>query len=348
MRVAMVPDWRRINPYQSLLADALLAEGIEVLFWNGYRRVLPISRAFWGDAPDVVHMHWPSGFLKSQRPALRAIYCLRTLLDAALMKARGAKLVWTLHNLVTHDTPTPKIERWFSSRLAGLADEVISHTPAAKSEAAAVLGISEQKIRVIPHGSFRSVYGELPDCHDARKELVIPPDTPVVLFFGMVRPYKGISKLFDAWAGIKHHRADALLLVVGSASDPEYGRQVLEQSKSVDNVVVDLRFVPDEEVTSLLAIAECMVLPFEDSLTSGSLVLAQNYGLPVVTLKTPGTVEQENAIYADGAEPSDLGAAILEGLSGNKATAQHELEWSQVAKQHVLAYSNEKLRRQPA
>lgn len=342
MRVAVFPDWRRDNPYQRLLAEALTPLGVETVFPAGYRRGMPLSRAVLPQPrPDLLHLHWPSAYLRSPHPAWRAAYCVRTLADLSLVRRAGIPVVWTVHNLVSHDTPTPRLERWFSARLAALADRLIVHSEAARTQVIGTLGAAEAKITVIPHGSFRRVYGEPPARAEARAALGINGKGPLALFFGMIRPYKGVPNLLHAWSDLKDRRGDAKLLVVGMAQEPNYAAEIERLAAQTDNVRLDLRFVEDAEVSVLMAAADLLVLPFEQSLTSGTVRLAEDYGVPVVVPRVAGSTEASHAIYAENTGAQALGAAILRGFAARRAESGQPAfpnDWPGIAALHRDAF----------
>ena len=63
MRVLFAPDWRGGVPYQRLLADALAKRNVDVVFPNGYKRILPLSRGLDAAGPcDILHLHWPEAY----------------------------------------------------------------------------------------------------------------------------------------------------------------------------------------------------------------------------------------------------------------------------------------------
>lgn len=341
LRITTFPDWRDVNPYQQLLSEALGRQGLQNTLPAGYRRGLPLWRAVSSAAarPDILHLHWPSAYLRSQRPALRAAYCLRTLADLRLVKRAGIRVVWTVHNLVTHDTPTPRLERWFSARLARLADRLIVHSEAAQDLVIKQLGADTAKIAVIPLGPYCDAYGALPDRAAARAALGIGPEVPVALFFGLIRPYKGVPALLRAWDALGDRRGDGLLILAGNAADPNYAAEIRTHAARVPQVRLDMRFVPDEIMLQLLAASDTLVLPFENSLTSSTVRLAQDYGLPVVVPAVPGSAEAQDAILARDTNPEALGQAILEGLA-SAATCQAKpgMGWDEIADAHRAVY----------
>lgn len=338
IQVATFPDWREANPYQRLLAESLVPLGVQLTFPHGYRRGLPFSRqVLRRPLPDVLHLHWPTPFLRAQGRALRAAYCVRTLLDLALVRRAGIRVVWTVHNLVTHDTPTPRLERWFSARLARLADRLIAHSPAAADEIVVQLGVPRQKIAIIPHGSFAAAYGPPLPREEARAALNIPKDAPLALFFGLIRPYKGVPNLLRAWTALGDRRGEALLLIAGEALDPNHAAEVRRLAAGSCGVHLDLRRIPDAEVPTLMSAADIVVLPFQNSLTSGTVHLAADYGRIVVVPRVPGAADAAGAVVAASTAPDVLAAALLEGFAAaTRAPASAPTnDWSSIAARHA-------------
>lgn len=347
MRVAILPDWREGNPYQQLLADVLTPLGVEVVFPKGYRRGMPLSRALLPrPRVDLLHLHWPTPYLRSDQTFMRGVYCLRTLADIALVRKAGIPVVWTVHNLVTHDTPTPQLERWFSSRLAALVDGLIVHSETAAQEVVRELGAPREKISVIPHGPLRDAYGAPPSRAEARKALNLPEDVPLAMFFGLVRPYKGVLNLLVAWEALGDRRGGARLLIAGDAPDPDHANEVRSQAEGLPGVRLDLQRIPDEDVPVLMAAADLLVMPFEKSLTSGTVRLAEDYGVPVVVPKVGGSAEANDVIYAEGTSPKALSNALSKGLAAwgtAKGSPPSPVGWTEIAEAHWRMYQHVEL-----
>lgn len=339
----MLPDWRVVNPYQALLAEALQAEGVRVRFAQGYLRGLPLSRALRpAPRPDLLHLHWPTAYLRSRHPVWRRLYMWRTLFDLWLLRQSGIPVVWTVHNLVTHDTPTPAPEMRFSARLARLADRLIVHGAAAREAVITQLRAPPEKVAVIPHGPLRDAYGDAPDKATARAALDLPPQAPVVLFFGLIRPYKGVLELLAAWSGLSEQaRQGGTLLVAGNASEGPYATAVRAQAAAAPATRLDMRFIEEDEVPILMAAADLLVLPFQASLTSGTVRLAMDYGLPVVVPRTPGTAEGAGLVLTPDTGPEALGQTICRALAS--APGRHAPDpapsWSDIARSHAQVYA---------
>ena len=354
MTVLMAPDFRRDNPYQKLLADALAAEGVRVQFPVGYRRGLPLLRAVrsLSQKPDVLHLHWVSPYVRMDGLLPKGFYFAKLLADLAAVRASGTRLVWTNHNGISHDAPHPRLEQWFNRRLARMADHVIVHDSVARSHVIDSLGAAPDKVQVIPHGHFRDAYGPAVTAADARRALGIPATGRVYLNLGMLRPYKGLESLIDAWREGGELFAGSTLLLAGKPLDDAYGRHLQEMVKGVENVRLDLGFVPDDQIATYMCAADVVVLPFRQIWTSGSLILAMSYGKPVVAPRLgglPETIGAADAFLYDPVTPDGLGLALGRTVSADLAEqravvaeACERLDWSIVGEATRKAYGIKK------
>jgi len=121
---------------------------------------------------------------------------------------------------------------------------------------------------------------------EARKQLGLDSHQQVLLFFGMITPYKGLETLVEAVARLKKNGRQFILIIAGRIKEcPDYWERIcrlIQQSDLKESVVTDLRRVPDEMVEVYLKAADVMVLPYRSIFQSGALFLAYRFGLPVV------------------------------------------------------------------
>ncbi|MEX0322345.1 MAG: glycosyltransferase [Puniceicoccaceae bacterium] len=286
----MLPDWRGGNPYQQLLADGIELSGIKVSFYSDYFRGLPVFRDFLKNkgSVDVYHLHWLANYIRFEDLPRKLFYSIKLLLDLYLVKACGIKIVWTIHNLLPHEAKYPGLEKWISRRVAAAADGLIVHSGSARDAVEEAYGIDSSRITVIPHGHYRSVYGELPDKSVSKNLLQLDEGKKIVLCFGLIRPYKGIEDLIEAWKRLPGDiKSGAMLLVVGKARDKAY-LDTLELLKEDDSSIRLVEgFIPDNELVTYFSAADVVALPFRRILTSGSLLLALGYGKLIVGPRIP-------------------------------------------------------------
>ena len=133
---------------------------------------------------------------------------------------------------------------------------------------------------VIPHGHYRRAYGVALPSEEARRRLDLTGDTRVALFFGDLRPYKGLETLLTAWQKLSPR--GAVLLIVGQPHDVEYTAKLRQMAEGLPGVRIVDRFIPPDEVPLYFSAADAVVLPFRAVQTSGSVILAMSYGRPVI------------------------------------------------------------------
>jgi glycosyltransferase involved in cell wall biosynthesis len=150
----------------------------------------------------------------------------------------------------------------------------------------------------------------------ARRRLGLPADARVALFFGFVRPYKGLGYLIDALPRVLRDVPAAHLLVAGEFWQPadEYGRRAAELGVG-ERVRLDDRYIPNEEVGLYFAAADVVVLPYVEATQSAVVSLAAQFGRPVIATETGGlpesVVDGETGLIVPPADSAALAAALV-------------------------------------
>ncbi len=275
-------------------------------------------------AADVVHFQW----LPVQ------------WLDAHLLPRRP--VVLTAHDLLPREARPGQARA--QRRAYDAVDAVVVHSEYGREALIERLGVPSWKVHVIHHGAFTHLAhaadgGALP----AELRNV---DAPVVLFFGLLRPYKGIELLLEAWRGI----SDAELWVVGRPRMP------VERLRAAAPPGVRLvtRFVSEVEMRSLFARADVVVLPYlrtERYDFSGVLATAMAFGKATVVSDIGGFGEVASAGAARLVPTGDatalqralaelLGDAQARELLGSAARelADGPYSWAQAAAKTLDLY----------
>jgi len=281
IKVLMLPDCRAANPYQTLLARAIEQQGAIVCFPQGYRRGLPLLREVLAQRVNIIHLHWILPYIKGQHSWQKALYGIKLLIDIFLVQRLGVRVIWTVHNQVTHDTPFPKLEIWVRRQLAKQVDRIILHNAATLESIAQTYGISPAKAQVIPHGHYRDVYSSKISSTDARRSLGLPLTGNIYLSLGLLRPYKGIEQLLTLWREHPEMAAGNTLLIAGKAGSA-YAEELQKLTADLPSVVLMPEFIESERIHLFFSAATFAVLPYRNILNSGSLILAMSYGVPVI------------------------------------------------------------------
>jgi beta-1,4-mannosyltransferase len=354
----MMPDYRVDNPYQALLATALGDEDIDVCFPVGYRRLLPIRRAVRDNRPiDVLHLHWTEAYAGSGGWFRCVSYWLRLLFDLMLVQLAGVRIVWTLHNLLPHECRHRRTEQIMRRFLVRLVSQVIVHGEKSRSDAADVLRCPASKMQVIPHGNYRSAYpGIEPGDHLATRDGQAV-DHRTIMFFGMMRPYKGIERLLRVWNQLDP-RPDATLRLVGPCREPAYEAVLRGLVAASSNVTLQCEYVEDAQVAGHFAGADVAVLPFERVQTSGSVILALTFGLPVIAPRLgeiPDALAGADDLLFEPGNDDALAARLRQALTMDLADLRRRsreacdrLNWDTIARWTAACYAGSRKEPVPA
>lgn len=163
-----------------------------------------------------------------------------------------------------------------------------------------------------PHPLFEN-FGERVARNEACVRLGLEPTVDYVLFFGLIRDYKGLDLLLDAWAELRRRglTAGRRLIVAGEFYTPKerYLRQIADNGLQ-DEVILHDRFIPDEQVKYYFSAADFVVQPYRTATQSGVTQIAYQFCVPMVVTDVGGLSE----IVPDGrvgyvCEPTVQGVA---------------------------------------
>lgn len=249
---------------------------------------------------DVIHYQWLT------MPAL----------DARLLPHARPR-VMTAHYVLP---PRPSRRQMATARsVFGRMDAVIAHSEHGAARLRDVVGLDPGAVRVIAHGAF-DYLTRLPDEKPLAAELE-GAEGPVILFFGLLRPYKGLDTLLEAFRRIE----GAELWVVGNPRmDVEPLRRLAAEASGRARFVT--RFVDEGEIPAIFRRADVVVLPYRDAEHSGVLYTGLAFGKPMVLTSVGGFPEvaaQGAARLVPPEDPSAL-AAVLSELVADE-TAREEL-----------------------
>jgi glycosyltransferase involved in cell wall biosynthesis len=156
--------------------------------------------------------------------------------------------------------------------------------------------VQNQKTHVIPHGNSGWLLKYFPQSYDwesIRSRYGLKAEQPVVLFFGLLAPSKGIDDLIEAFA-LARQSCDAKLLIAGYPTKHINIDELKEKIARLDlteHVFLDLRYIPLEEVGALMGLATVAVYPYRSSTQSGALQVAYTFGRPVLASAVGGLPE---------------------------------------------------------
>jgi glycosyltransferase involved in cell wall biosynthesis len=312
VRILFIPSWAE-NPYPTLLAQHLEARGLEVLHagWKRIHHPFRIGR----QGVDVVHLHSAARLFRTPSPVRAAGRALWALASLAVLRARGVKIVWTVHDLQDHDRLHPRIDAAFTWVLARLAHAIITHGETARRLLRNRMRLrTEERLAVIPHGPFTHYAQPGLDRAAARARLGLRDDLFVYLFLGAVREYKGVEDLIRAFKRLDEPAAR--LLVRGRTRDPALRERIRAEASGDPRIDFVDAFVADGEIALFFAACDVAVAPYRRVLTSGSVALATSLDRPCIAPHLGGVPDALDEFCGWLYEPWDD-----EGLTGALADA---------------------------
>ena len=350
MRVQLVDPSAFTPPYDRSLAGALARAGVDVelvtsrflygtvpaadgyevneMFYRrgGRRRLLKLAE----HAPDMLRY----GRYAGQADLVHWQWLSVEQLDAWLLPAKRPRVL-TAHNVIAHEQ---RLGQAFARRrLLRAMDAVVVHSHYGAAQAAE-LGADPSRVHVIPHGAFDYLTRQ-------EGELPLPPelaavDVPVVLFFGLIREYKGVEVLLRAWRSVP----DAELWIVGA---PRMDMTPLRSLAPARARFVP-RFVDDLELPAYFRRADLVVLPYREADQSGVLYTALAFGKPLVLSDVGGFGEVGAGRMVPPGDEGALADALRELLSDAGArsaladaaahAAAGPFSWDAVAQRTLALY----------
>lgn len=198
--------------------------------------------------------------------------------------AKKTKVITIVHNAVPHEQS--KLDRVLSNYFFKRTQHVIALSEAVKKDINHAY--PSVKVDVIPHPSYTH-FGNPIEKEQALAQLNLPSDKKILLFFGLIRAYKGLDILIEAMRFLDetYH-----LVIAGEAyEDWDKYQQQLEKNNLSTRIHLHTRYIPDHEVPMFFSAADCCVLPYKSATQSGIVAIAQAFNLPVIASNVGGLSE---------------------------------------------------------
>lgn len=304
---------------EPLRAEAeYLLDPVNPLTWQATaRRIL-------GLAPNLLVLQWWNTF-----------WAPATAWLAGACRRADVPVLFLVHNVLPHE-PRPwdrPLARWALGRGA----RFIVHTEAERERLLSLL--PRAQAQVCPMPLFDLFTPSRISQAEARAHLGLLADKQILLFFGIVRPYKGLRYLIEATAILRAEGQDVYLAVAGEfwGNKSEYVAQI-ERLGLAEHVRLDDRYIPNEEVGLYFAAADMLVAPYVSGTQSAAVKAAMAVGLPAVVTERsgPGNGEtiQHKVMSAKAGDSGSISKAVkaLAKLSATNSapSAGEGYGWNQI------------------
>ncbi len=344
------------NPYHNLLFKHLEEIGVEPIR-EQKPLFLPLTRAVLrNDNIDAIHLGWlyefymvreftPSSILNTIITVGRTFwFCI----DLLLVRLLGTRLVWTVHNKYHHERYYPRVEKVLNVIVANTVHALTVKCGAAKDTISRLYRVRDgSKFTVIPDGNYIDAYPNEVGQDEAREQLDIG-DEFVYLYFGQIRPYKGVEQLIEAFQSIEDE--DVALWIVGNPKTDIIRERISSKALKDNRIHMKLEYVPDEDIQYYMNAADVVVFPYQDILNSGSVYLGLSFGKPIIAPAIgciPETIPPENDLLYDSATEDGLLNMLREArisslgdINRTNREKAKKLGWDNSAKKYAQLYSN--------
>ena len=229
-----------------------------------------------------------------------------------LKRNTRTKILFLCHNVIPHERHWG--DRWLTKLALRWGDCFIVHSADSLRRLRTLLP------RAVVHKTVLPTYEVFAEAslapREARAVLKLKTDENVLLFFGFVRPYKGLDCLLQAMPGVLR-KISAHLLIVGEFWDDQaLYRTQIERLGLADRVTIVDRYIPNEEISLYFSAADVVVLPYIEASQSAVVQIAYGFDKPVITTRTGGLSESVEAgktgLIVEPEDSEALSTAIVE------------------------------------
>lgn len=267
------------------------------------------------------------------------------LLLIASLRLTGFLIVFTVHNVFPRHGQLLFYHKYVYRFMYYLCHQIIIHTWSGKKQLIDFFLVKGQKISVIPHGNYNFFVPSFSESGKfAREKLGLGLADKVVLFFGAIRPNKGLKTLLLAISLLKESLSNIKLLIAGEPCENfNRYRHIINHEKLDKIVLTKLEYIKNDDVAMYFSAADLVALPYHEVTGSGVLHIAYAFGKPVVATNLDGfkesIVDGKNGYLVPDNDPLSLAKSIKEILQ-NSNKRQQMGHFSQHLSQSVYSWPN--------
>ncbi|WP_299585364.1 glycosyltransferase [uncultured Microbulbifer sp.] len=277
------------NQYQALLYSASTEYNVSIL---------PIHKLeLCGEIPwpgkVVCHFHWlhdQTKYAKNEDEANEAVIYWERLIRK--IKENGHKIVWTVHNVMPHETIWIEQDKKIHQMVADAADAL--HVMASDSAKLTqqYYTLSEKRMFLVPHPTYEGAQPDDVSRDKARRDLHISDDEFVFLSFGAIMAYKGYDELMAAYDNVREKTQKSIrLIIAGLPSDKDLVEKIAAWGGGRNDVILDMTPVPNEKLQIYYRSADVAVCPYRRTINSGAALMALTFDLPVIGPRAGGFLD---------------------------------------------------------
>lgn len=242
-------------------------------WWQLCRRVR-------NDAPDILLLQW---WVPYWTPSL-------TFISRWIKRQTQIPIIYICHNVVPHEGGGI-LDRRLAITVFRQGDGFIVHSEQDRYRLLALR--PDATVMKVHHPTYIELASQSPTStsETMRQQLGLPNQCATLLFFGFVRPYKGLEYLIQALPLVLQEMPVHLLVVGEFWTNPQFYQRYAQEVGVADAITFVNRYVPNEELKAYFDLADVVVLPYISATQSGVIQLAFGFGKPVITTRVGGLYE---------------------------------------------------------
>lgn len=280
MDIIFNPPVNESNKYIAIMVNPLLESGYRVhpldSFFSGFRHFKSIK---------LVHLNWFENLDDTSFPKMISSYFKKSLV-LAVIRLTNKKLIWTMHNRVSHEKQSGYLSNILTRKLIRNSHAIIIHCNKSRDLLMEIHPVIASKTHYLPHPDFIDSYGPRVEENGSKGKLKL-------LFIGAIKPYKNIELLIRIAGQLKEKIE---LTIAGNPNSDSYKRHIKRFADNFPNIKLKLEFILDSEIPKLIGSHDLLVLPYDlsSSLNSGTVLLAFSYGKSVICPKIGTLADMED------------------------------------------------------
>jgi glycosyltransferase involved in cell wall biosynthesis len=324
----LFPGWKRVGKNLSSTKFENSVHVLEILDW--YNPFSWVYAAIHARKSDVLILQWWTASVSHMYLAIQ------------LLTVRRMTMIMEFHEVIdpleNSIFPLRVYGKLMGSMVRKFSDAYVVHSEVDRELISQKYSIDKKRITIIPHG----LYDQYPrlDKSTAREKLGLKEEN-VILFFGLLRPYKGVKHLIRAFENLPEHiLLKSRLLIVGEAWEDHESVDAASQSPVKDNITLIPRYISDEEILLFFSAADVMVLPYNRASQSGVAHIAMSVGIPIIASRVGGLEESLSkyggTIFIAPSDEQEL-CKRIEEVYNNKKLYQPpiDLRWETISEKWV-------------
>lgn len=304
-------DVKVYNLFKGITSNELNKINKTLIYLKAWKEIYIICKE---NKIDVLHVQW---FILSP---IDAFYIKK-------IKKMGTRIIVTVHDIL------PFNEMFYDylshKKIYSMADKIIVQAKPNIERMNNKFNNIESKVVYIPHGNFVE-HVNIIEKDKARELLNINKDKKVILFFGQIKKVKGLDVLIKGYSELikQNNDKNLLLLIAGKVWGDDLSKyeKLIEELNIKENVRLDIKYIPDEQISWYYSAADINVLPYREVYQSGVVHLAYAYKIPVIATNV-------------GSFPE----VVLDNLSGILVEKENYKELAQAI--NNLVYDDEKIKK---